>query len=135
MSWLRWFKAPPVVPIVQLSGGIDFKTVHFVKRSIRLAAAKRNLSAMAVLISSEGGSGAQADIVAHLLREFCDQKGIKLYGFVDKYACSSALLPLAAADHVFVHPDSILGGCAASASHFKLDKTLGLTSWDSSSHE
>lgn len=129
------FRSTPVVPIVQLTGALDARSVFFVKRCIRLAAAKRNLKAMAVLVSSEGGSGAQADTIAHLLREFCDQKGIKLYGFVDTYACSAALLPIAAADQVFVQPDSIIGGCNASAGHFRLEKDIGISTWDHSESE
>lgn len=136
MNWFRnAFRSKPVVPIVQLSGVIDAQTVTFVKRCIKLAASKRNLKAMAVIVNSEGGSGAQADTVAHLLREFCDQKGVKLYGFVDTYACSAALLPIAAADKVVVQPDSVIGGCNAFAGHFKLNKTLGISTWDHSEAE
>lgn len=135
MSWLRLFRGKPVVPVLQLIGAIDYKTVVSVKESITIAKNQKNLKAMALLISSEGGSGAQADIAAHLLREFCDQKGIPLYGFVDRYACSSALLPLAAADHIIVQPDSILGGCAASAGHLRLTSDLGISTWETNQNE
>lgn len=124
-----------MIPVIQLSGALDFTNYMFFLRCMRVCRNKSNLAGLCLQISSQGGSGVRADVMAKMCRDFCDQRGIKLYTFVDKYACSAAMLPLASSDRVYVHPESIVGGCLATASRFVSTDGYGVELWNAKSSE
>lgn len=135
MTWLSWLRRRPVVPVIQMYGPLDVAQYYFIRRCLRLSKGTSRVQAMCIQLSSEGGSGVQADTISKMLREYCDDQGIKLYTFVDKYACSAAMLPLVASDKVFVQPESILGGCHATTSHLQSTESYGISTWNTSGNE
>lgn len=123
------------MPVIQLTGTLDYSQFMFFMRCMRISRNLKNVKGLCLQISSEGGSGVKADTIAKLSRDFCDERGIKLYTFVDKYATSAAMLPLASSDLVYVHPESILGGCQATTSQFVSTADYGIKRWDAEGGE
>jgi serine protease SohB len=84
----------------------------------------RKPSAVALAINSPGGSPVQSALIAARIRRLSEEKGIRVYAFVEDVAASGGYWLAAAADEIWADENSILGSIGVISSSFGLDKFL-----------
>lgn len=122
------FKRGPKVPVIRLSGvitdmpgrrgGLSYARVS---KAIEKAFAIRKAPAVALVINSPGGSPAQSELIAGLIRALADEKDIIVYAFVEDVAASGGYWLACAADHIYVQETSIVGSIGVISAGFGLE--------------
>lgn len=74
--------------------------------------------AVALAINSPGGSPAQSSLIAARIRRLADEHGIPVHAFVEDVAASGGYWLAAAADDIFVDPNSIVGSIGVISASF-----------------
>lgn len=126
-DWLRGLRRPaaPVVAVVRLTGMIGDVGGYRQGLSLtRLAAVLdvafklRNLSAVAVVINSPGGSAVQSALIATRIRSLSLEHNVPVVAFVEDVAASGGYWLACAADEILAHEASIIGSIGVVAAGF-----------------
>ena len=122
--YLPFVKKPPLVPVIRMQGVIaaqargaalsDAALAPLIERAF----AKGKPAAVALSINSPGGSPAQSSLIASRIRRLADEKGIKVYAFVEDVAASGGYYLATAADEIFVDRHSIVGSIGVISAGF-----------------
>lgn len=103
---------PPVVPVIRLQGGIgtgrnglsDAGLAPVIEKAFRMKPA-----AVALVINSPGGSAVQSSLIAAPIRRLADEKGVRVFSFVEDIAASGGYWLACAGDEIWADESSILG--------------------------
>ncbi len=121
----------PVVPVVRLTGIIGFSsplrpglTLTGIARMLVRVFAVRNAAAVALAISSPGGSPVQSHLIFKRIRELAKEKKVRVLAFVEDAAASGGYMLACAADEIIVDPHSIVGSIGVVGGSFGFDKLL-----------
>jgi serine protease SohB len=133
-SWIehpvigKLLKRGPKIPVIRLSGviadtvtkrgGLSYART---KRVIERAFAQNKAPAVALVINSPGGTPAQSQLIANLIRQLADEKEITVYAFVEDVAASGGYWLACAADHIYVQETSIVGSIGVISTSFGLE--------------
>src|SRR5258707_15482357 len=125
-----------VVPVVRLSGVIGAvtplrpgMTLAGVARTLERAFSMRNAKAVALLISSQGGSPVQSRQIYLRIRQLAEEKQLPVLVFVEDVAASGGYMIACAGDEIFCDPSSILGSIGVVGGSFgfqELIKKIGV---------
>lgn len=125
--WIPFLKSDPHVAIIRLQGVIasggrglsDRGLADSIEKAFRSKPA-----AVALEISSPGGSPVQSSLIAARIRRLADEKDIPVFSFVEDVAASGGYWLAVAADEVFVDQGSVVGSIGVISSGFGLTGTL-----------
>lgn len=130
MRFIPFVKKPPLVAVLRLQGLIsshargatlnDAGLAPLVERAFR----KGKPSAVALVVNSPGGSPSQSSLIAARLRRLADEKGIKLYAFVEDVAASGGYYIAAAADEIWIDNHSVVGSIGVISAGFGLHEFI-----------
>ena len=122
--FIPFIKHDPVVPVVRLQGMIaagsrggtlnDAGTAAMIEKAFR----RGKPAAVALIINSPGGSPAQSSLIAARIRRLAEDKGLKVYAFVEDVAASGGYWLATAADEIWVDPNSIVGSIGVISAGF-----------------
>src|SRR5258708_39742934 len=86
----RFQKAPPLVAVVPLAGGIGGvgplgggMSLPKLGNRLRSAFALPRLAAVALAINSPGGSAGQSEMIAGRIRALADEKKVPVFAFIE----------------------------------------------------
>ena len=107
-------KKQPSVSVIRLNGAIASGGRGALNDAglapiIEKAFAKGKPTAVALIINSPGGSPVQSSLIAARVRRLAEEKGIKVYAFVEDVAASGGYWLACAADEIWVDASSIVG--------------------------
>ena len=91
---------------------------------IEKAFSRKNLSAVALLINSPGGSPVQSSLIAARIRRLAEEKEVPVYAFVEDVAASGGYWLATAADEIYVDLSSIVGSIGVIYSGFGFQKLI-----------
>ncbi|MFS4437136.1 S49 family peptidase [Paracoccaceae bacterium GXU_MW_L88] len=114
----------PVVPVLRLhgaigaggrfGGGMNAATMlPLIDRAFT-----KKAKAVALSINSPGGSPAQSSLIAAHIRAKAEERGIKVYGFVEDVAASGGYWLATAADEIYADRSSIVGSIGVISAGF-----------------
>ncbi len=125
------FKAKPKIAVIRLSGviadaGLRKQGISYARceKIIEAAFDVYNLKAVAVVINSPGGSPAQSELIANLIRREAEDKEIPVYAFVEDVAASGGYWLACAADKIFAAETSITGSIGVISASFGFQKLM-----------
>lgn len=90
---------------------------------------KMKFDALSIVINSPGGSPVQSSLIAQKIREICEKKKIKCYGFVEDVAASGGYWLACSADEIYADVNSIVGSIGVISGGFgftELIKKIGV---------
>ena len=125
--WIPFVKSPPHVAVIRLQGAIATSGRALSDRGLADAiekAFKSKPAAVALEISSPGGSPVQSSLIAARIRRLADEKDIPVYAFVEDVAASGGYWLAVAADEIYVDRGSVVGSIGVISSGFGLQGTL-----------
>lgn len=125
--WIPFVKSDPEVAVVRLQGAIANSSRALSDRGMADAiekAFKSKPKAVALEISSPGGSPVQSSLIAARIRRLADEKDIPVFAFVEDVAASGGYWLAVAADEIFVDRGSIVGSIGVISAGFGLTGTL-----------
>ena len=115
----------PVVGVLRLSGVIG--QIGPLRRGLSLAGhagaiekvfSLRNLTAVALVVNSPGGSPVQSALIARRIRVLAEEKDIPVLAFAEDVAASGGYWLACAADEIFALEASIIGSIGVVSSSF-----------------
>lgn len=128
---LRFWKRPPVVPAVRLSGVIGQVglagrglALSNVERLLDRAFAVRHAPAVALLVNSPGGSPVQSSLIATRVRELAEEKKRPVLAFVEDVAASGGYWLACAADEIVADASSIVGSIGVISAGFGFQEAI-----------
>ncbi|MAW51587.1 MAG: S49 family peptidase [Geminicoccus sp.] len=92
-----------------LGGGGPVLNLETLAADIEKTFKPANLSAVALLINSPGGSPVQSNLIAARIRQLADEKGVPVIAFTEDVAASGGYWLACAADEIVADPASIVG--------------------------
>ena len=120
----------PLVPVIRLQGVIapggraaalnDASLAPMIEKAFR----RGKLAAVALVINSPGGSPTQSSLIAARIRRLADEKGIKVYTFVEDVAASGGYWLATAGDEIWVDANSIVGSIGVISAGFGFDEFI-----------
>ncbi|KAA9005305.1 S49 family peptidase [Histidinibacterium aquaticum] len=118
----------PRVSVVRLQGAIgigargldDAGLAQTIEKAFR-----GKPKAVALQISSPGGSPVQSSLIGARIRRLADEKNVPVYAFVEDVAASGGYWLAAAADEIYVDPSSIVGSIGVISAGFGLHELIG----------
>ncbi|MEL6959620.1 MAG: S49 family peptidase [Pseudomonadota bacterium] len=125
--WIPFIKKDPFVSVVRLQGAIGIGTRGLSDRGLAESIEKAFASkpkAVALEISSPGGSAVQSSLIAARIRRLAEEKDIPVYAFVEDVAASGGYWLATAADEIWVDHSSIIGSIGVISANFGLTGTL-----------
>lgn len=129
---LRILPAPPVVPVVRLTGvlspgatplrsGLSLQRLApLLKRAFAMPGAK----AVALVINSPGGSAVQSSLIARRIRQLSRERDLPVIAFVEDVAASGGYWLACAADEIVVDGSSIVGSIGVISAGFGFTEAL-----------
>ena len=81
-------------------------------------------AAVALAINSPGGSPSQSSLISARIRRLADEKGIKVYAFVEDVAASGGYYIASAADEIWVDRHSVVGSIGVISASFGLNQFI-----------
>ena len=120
------FMARDVVSVIRLEGVIgagprlgaaalsDAGLAPLIEAAFRRGKPK----AVALAINSPGGSPAQSSLIAARIRRLAEERTVPVYAFVEDVAASGGYWLAAAADRIYVDPNSIVGSIGVISASF-----------------
>ncbi len=113
----------PTVAVIRLSGVIGSRTRGGLNDSgigpaIDKAFSRGKPAAIALEVSSPGGSPVQSSMIGARIRRLADEKKIPVIAFVEDVAASGGYWLAAAADEIYADPSSIVGSIGVISSSF-----------------
>ena len=128
--FIPFMKSPPVVSVLRLQGIIAAQGRGAALNDAGLSAlierafTRGKPAAVALAINSPGGSPSQSSLIAGRIRRLADEKGIKVYAFVEDVAASGGYYIACAADEIWVDRHSIVGSIGVISASFGLDQFI-----------
>ncbi|MDJ0627864.1 MAG: S49 family peptidase [Rhodobacter sp.] len=129
--WIPFVKSGPTVAVLRLNGMIasgsrfgalnDAGTAPLIERAFR----RGKPDAMALIVNSPGGSPTQSALIAARIRRLADEKGLKVYAFVEDVAASGGYWLATAADEIWVDASSIVGSIGVIYASFGFHDLIG----------
>jgi signal peptide peptidase SppA len=121
----------PIVPVVRLSGVIGVSsplkpglTLASSARVLERAFTTHNASAVALSISSPGGSAVQSHLIFQRVRALAEENEIPVIAFVEDVAASGGYMIACAADEIICDAASIVGSIGVVGGAFGFDKLI-----------
>jgi Periplasmic serine proteases (ClpP class) len=121
----------PIVPVVRLTGIIGFSTplkpgmtLASVTRALDRAFSTRHARAVALLINSPGGSPVQSHLIFRRIRQLAEEKGLRVFAFVEDVGASGGYMIACAADEIICDPSSMVGSIGVVGGSFGFDKLM-----------
>ncbi len=121
----RFRSPPPAVGVLRLAGILG--QLGPVRRGLTLAALAdsierafrlRHLEAVALAITSPGGSPVQAALIARRIRALAEEKGVPVYAFAEDVAASGGYWLALAGDEIYAEESSIIGSIGVVSAGF-----------------
>lgn len=116
---------PPIVAAIRLSGVIAATAVgrrglslEALAEPIERAFALPDVSAVALIINSPGGSPVQSALIAGRIRQLSVEKSVPVLAFVEDVAASGGYWLACAADEIVADPSSIVGSIGVISAGF-----------------
>ncbi len=125
--WIPFLKSDPTVAVIRLQGAIASSGRALNDRGLAASIEKAFHSkpkAVALEISSPGGSPVQSSLIASRIRRLADERDIPVYAFVEDVAASGGYWLATAADEIYIDAGSIIGSIGVISSGFGLTGTL-----------
>lgn len=125
--WIPFMKSDPHVAVVRLQGTIATSGRSLNDRGLAESIEKAFRSkpeAVALEISSPGGSPVQSSLICARIRRLADEKDIPVFAFVEDVAASGGYWLATAAEEIYVDRGSIVGSIGVISSGFGLAGTL-----------
>lgn len=120
---LPFLKNPPLVAVVRLTGMIgaggratlnDAAVAPMLEKAFK----RGKPAAVALEISSPGGSPVQTSLIAARIRRLAEETGVPVHAFVEDVAASGGYWLASAADEIWADPSSILGSIGVISAGF-----------------
>ena len=124
--WIPFLKTPPHVAVIRLQGAIGTGGRGLSDRGLADVidkAFRSKPAAVALEISSPGGSPVQSSLIAARIRRLADEKDIPVAAFVEDVAASGGYWLATAADEIFVDRGSIVGSIGVISAGFGLESS------------
>lgn len=125
--WIPFVKSDPHVAVIRLQGAIAASGNSLSDRGLADAVEKAfrtKPAAVALEISSPGGSPVQSSLISARIRRLAEEKDIPVYAFVEDVAASGGYWLATAADEIYVDRGSIVGSIGVISAGFGLAGTL-----------
>lgn len=128
----RWTAKGTVIPVVRLqgaimSGGGKFKShlnLASVAPMLEKAFSRKKSPAVAIAISSPGGSPVQSRLIFERIRSLAEEKNKTVLVFVEDVAASGGYMLALAGDEIFADPTSIVGSIGVVSGGFGFPELL-----------
>jgi serine protease SohB len=121
----------PIVPVVRLTGIIGFSTplkpgltLASVTRALDRAFSTRHARAVALQINSPGGSPVQSHLIYRRIRQLAEEKGLRVFAFVEDVGASGGYMIACAADEIVCDMSSMVGSIGVVGGSFGFDKLM-----------
>jgi serine protease SohB len=121
----------PIVPVVRLTGIIGFSTplrpgvtLASMAKALERAFSTRHARAVALLINSPGGSPVQSHLIFRRIRQLAEEKGLRVFAFVEDVGASGGYMIACAADEIICDPSSMVGSIGVVGGTFGFDKLM-----------
>ncbi len=115
----------PVVPVLRLNGAIgqggalrSGLTASALAEPIRRAFETPGARAVALAVNSPGGSPVQSELIASRIRQYAQEKDLKVYVFCEDVAASGGYWLACAGDEIYASRASIVGSIGVVAAGF-----------------
>ncbi|MEQ9694147.1 S49 family peptidase [Shimia sp. SDUM112013] len=121
--WIPFTKTPPTVAIVRMQGMIasgsrgtlnDRALAPLLEKAFR----KGKPDAVALEISSPGGSPVQSSLIGARIRRLAEEKEVPVFAFVEDVAASGGYWLAAAADEIYADESSVVGSIGVISAGF-----------------
>jgi signal peptide peptidase SppA len=125
--WIPFIKSDPHVAVIRLQGAIATSGRALSDRGLADSIEKAfcgKPKAVALEISSPGGSPVQSSLICARIRRLADEKDIPVYSFVEDVAASGGYWLATAGDEIYVDRGSIVGSIGVISAGFGLTGTL-----------
>jgi signal peptide peptidase SppA len=125
--WIPFIKSDPHVAVIRLQGAIATSGRALSDRGLADSIEKAFRSkpkAVALEISSPGGSPVQSSLICARIRRLADEKDIPVYSFVEDVAASGGYWLATAGDEIYFDRGSIVGSIGVISAGFGLTGTL-----------
>lgn len=124
--YIPFLKTGPLVSVVRLQGIIAAQGRGVTLNDAALAPlldsafTKGKPAAVALILNSPGGSPTQSSLIAARIRRLAEEKGVKVYAFVEDVAASGGYYIAVAADEIWLDVHSIVGSIGVISAGFGL---------------
>lgn len=119
--YIPFLKPAPHIAVIRLQGAIAASSRSLSDRGLADSIEKAFASkpkAVALEISSPGGSPVQSSLICARIRRLADEKDIPVFAFVEDVAASGGYWLATAADEIYVDRGSIIGSIGVISSGF-----------------
>lgn len=127
----RWFRRPPVVPVIRLTGLIGLSTplrpgitMAGVARQIDRAFDYKRARAVALSINSPGGSPVQSHLIYRRIRQRAEEKKLPVYAFIEDAGASGGYMLACAGDEIVCDVSSVVGSIGVVGATFGFDRAI-----------
>jgi signal peptide peptidase SppA len=127
----RLREPPPVVAVLRLAGVIGLPTavrgnltLANLAASIERAFATRGVKAVALAVSSPGGSPVQSALIHKRIRALAEEKEVPVFAFAEDVAASGGYWLALAADEIYADENSIVGSIGVISAGFGFEGLL-----------
>ena len=125
MTWFRGRRHPPTVAVLRLSGVIGapvrFRgglSLQSLASRIERAFRMRGLEAVALAISSPGGSPVQSALIHQRIRALAEENSRPVFAFAEDVAASGGYWLACAGDEIYANENSLVGSIGVISSGF-----------------
>lgn len=140
LAWMSWYDPiidrvrgrPPIVSVVPLRGVIGNLgrmnrglTIDALSPLLEAAFRPRSVTAVALVVSSPGGSPVQSELIAGRIRDLAAECDKPVVAFVEDVAASGGYWLACAADEIRVTGTSIVGSIGVISSGFGFQEAIG----------
>ncbi|MCL4105056.1 UNVERIFIED_CONTAM: hypothetical protein GTU68_018763 [Idotea baltica] len=120
--FIPFLKTPSRVAVVRLAGvigqGQRALNDQAIAPLLERAFSRGKPKAVALVISSPGGSPVQSSLIGARIRRLAEDKNVPVYAFVEDVAASGGYWLAAAADEIWVDESSVIGSIGVISSSF-----------------
>ena len=127
----RWRKTRPRVAVLRLQGAIGAisplrpgLSIGALAPSLERAFSLPQLSGVALIVNSPGGSAAQSHLIYRRIRTLAAEKGVPVFAFVEDAAASGGYMIACAADEIFADPASLVGSIGVVSAGFGFQELI-----------
>lgn len=122
-NYIPFLSSAPTIAVVRLSGVIGGRTRGGLNDggigpALDKAFKRGKPVAVALEISSPGGSPVQSSLIGARIRRLAEEKNIPVFAFVEDVAASGGYWLAAAADEIYADPSSIVGSIGVISASF-----------------
>ena len=129
INLIPFMPKPPTVAVIRLSGVIGGRARGGLNDggigpAIDKAFSRGKPVAVALEISSPGGSPVQSSLIGARIRRLADEKKIPVIAFVEDVAASGGYWLAAAADEIYADPSSVVGSIGVISASFGANELI-----------